>query len=378
MKAACGLGWLGTGILFFVNLAFCLSFSIAQENETAQPHRYLYVAVPGVRNYLEYGGHGILVFDRDQDHRFVRRIPMQGTDPQGKPWNVKGICASAATHRLYVSTIKSLMCLDLHNDLLLWEKQYEGGCDRMAIAPDGSHLYLPSLEAAHWHVVDGATGNILATIKPDSGAHNTLYGMDGKWAYLAGLRSPLLTVADTKTHTISRQIGPFSAPIRPFTIDGLQTRCYVCLNELLGFEIGAITTGEKIARVEVQGFKQGPVKRHGCPSHGIALTPDESEVWVVDAHNQQLHLFDNSVLPPKQLTSIGLRDEPGWITFSIDGQFAYPSTGEVIETKSRKIITHLRDEHDVMVQSEKMLEIQFTGGKLTAVGNQFGIGRKVK
>ena len=25
--------------------------------------RLLYVAVPGVRNYLEYGGHGILVYD---------------------------------------------------------------------------------------------------------------------------------------------------------------------------------------------------------------------------------------------------------------------------------------------------------------------------
>ena len=27
-----------------------------------------------------------------------------------------------------------------------------------------------------------------------------------------------------------------------------------------------------------------------------------------------------------------LRDEPGWITFSIDGQYAYPSTGDVIDT----------------------------------------------
>src|SRR5690606_14711971 len=27
--------------------------------------RYLYVAAPGVRDYLEYGGHGLLVFDID-------------------------------------------------------------------------------------------------------------------------------------------------------------------------------------------------------------------------------------------------------------------------------------------------------------------------
>src|SRR5688500_9246608 len=40
--------------------------------------RLLYVAAPGIRNYLEYGGHGILVFNIDDGHKFVRRIPSAG------------------------------------------------------------------------------------------------------------------------------------------------------------------------------------------------------------------------------------------------------------------------------------------------------------
>ena len=36
--------------------------------------RYLYVAVPGIRNYLEYGGHGILVYDLSDNYRLVKRI----------------------------------------------------------------------------------------------------------------------------------------------------------------------------------------------------------------------------------------------------------------------------------------------------------------
>ena len=40
--------------------------------------RYLYVATPGIRNYLGYGGHGILVFDMDNNHRFVKRIKTGG------------------------------------------------------------------------------------------------------------------------------------------------------------------------------------------------------------------------------------------------------------------------------------------------------------
>ncbi len=46
-------------------------------------------------------------------------------------------------------------------------------------------------------MVRAADGEELARITPDSGAHNTVAGLDGKEAYLAGLKSPFLTVADT-------------------------------------------------------------------------------------------------------------------------------------------------------------------------------------
>jgi len=36
---------------------------------------YLYVASPGIRNYVEYGGIGVLVYDMDNGHKFVKRIP---------------------------------------------------------------------------------------------------------------------------------------------------------------------------------------------------------------------------------------------------------------------------------------------------------------
>lgn len=85
----------------------------------AGEHRYLYVAVPGIRDYLEYGGHGVLVFDVDAGHKFVRRIPAKGLDKDGKPLNVKGVCANAATGRLYVSTTQTLTCFDLSDDKIL-------------------------------------------------------------------------------------------------------------------------------------------------------------------------------------------------------------------------------------------------------------------
>lgn len=336
--------------------------------------RYLFVATPGIRNYLEFGGHGLLVFDIDDHYRFVKRIPTAGLNVEGQPINVKGICASAATGRVYISTIKQLQCLDLNTGTLIWEREYPAGCDRMSMTPDGKVIYLPSFENDFWYVVDALTGEETTRITPRSGAHNTIVSIDGREAYLAGLRSPLLTVVDTATQA-TRTVGPFAQSIRPFTVNGSRTKVYVCINQLLGFEVGDLKTGEKLHRVEVAGFEQGPVKRHGCPSHGVGLTPDESEVWVVDAHNQHVHVFDNTVRPPKQLASVKTRDEPGWITFRLDGQHAWPSTGDIVDVASRKVIAQLTDETGAAVMSEKMVEVHFKGGKVVATGDQFGLGR---
>ncbi|MFI5379843.1 MAG: YncE family protein [Tepidisphaerales bacterium] len=337
--------------------------------------RYLYVASPGIRDYLEYGGHGVLVYDIDKGHKFVKRIPIGGLDTNGKPLNIKGICASAATGRAYITTPKQIMCLDLLTGKILWEKTPDKGCDRMSIAPDGKFLYVPSFESDRWNVIDAASGDTIKPIITKSGAHNTVIALDGTRAFMGGLKSPTLFIADTSTHDLTAQTVPFSDMIRPFTVNGRGTLVYVCVNELLGFEIGDLAAGKLLHRVEIKGFSKGEVKRHGCPSHGIGLTPDEKEVWVVDAFNQRVHVFDNTVMPPKQIQSIPVRDQPGWITFSIDGTLAYPSSGDVIDVKTRKIVATLSDETGRPVQSEKLLEIDFAGGKPVRAGDQFGIGR---
>jgi hypothetical protein len=368
---------LQSSLRFLLLLLSFVLFGWEQQCHAAEyERRLLYVAAPGIRDYLEYGGHGILVFDINHGHQFVRRFHSAGLDEKGKPLNVKGICANARTGRLYVSTTRTLMSFDLVSDRLLWETPYQGGCDRMAISPDGEVIYLPSLEGPHWHVVDALTGDILKKIVTNSGSHNTVIAPEGKYAYLAGLKSPILRVADIRKHQVVREIGPFGNSVRPFTVNGNETLCYVNVNDLLGFEIGDLRSGKVLHRVEIEGFQKGQVKRHGCPSHGIALTSDEKELWVADAANSRVHIFDNTVMPPRQLTSLALRDEPGWITFSIDGRFAYPSSGEVIETKTRDIVAKLTDENGRAVESEKLLEIDFAGSQPVRCGNQFGLGRR--
>jgi DNA-binding beta-propeller fold protein YncE len=346
------------------------------EPPDAKEQNLLYVASPGIRNYEEHGGVGVLVFDIDNGFRFVRRIPTWDVPAGEKPENVKGIAASAKSGRIFVSTIKRMMALDAVSGKKIWDKTYEGGCDRMAISPDGKTLYVPQFEGPFWTVVNADTGDVIAKIETNSASHNTVYSLDGKHVYMAGLKSPMLSVASTKTHQIVSKVGPFTREIRPFTVNGSSTLCFVNINGLLGFEVGDIRTGKMLHRVEVNGYKQGPVKRHGCPSHGIALTPDEKELWVVDGANYFVHVFDATVMPPKQTTSIKLRDSPGWISFSMDGRQAYSSTGEIIDVSTKKIVAALEDETGRQVQSEKMLDLVIAKGKVVRAGNQFGVGMK--
>jgi DNA-binding beta-propeller fold protein YncE len=349
---------------------------VAVTDTTRDERHLLYVTVPGVRNYVEYGGMGVLVYDISDAHRFVKRIPVFEAKDGAAPENIKGVALSAESARLYVTTTRRMAALDLKTERVVWNREYDGGCDRLAISPDGRILYVPSLEGPHWHVVDAASGDVIKRIDTNSGAHNTIFGLDGASVYLAGLRSPLLHVADAASHTIAKKVGPFTDVIRPFTVNGRQTLCFVNVNGLLGFEVGDLRTGKMLHRVEVRGFSQGPVKRHGCPSHGIALSPDESELWLADAANSRVHIFDAASMPPQQLASIPLRDQPGWVTFSVDGRYAYPSTGDIIDTKTRQIVGGLTDERGRAVQSEKVVDAVYSAGRLIRAGDQFGVGRQ--
>src|ERR1700733_12347329 len=93
----------------------------AQSVQAQSVKHYLYVAAPGIRDYLGYGGHGILVFDMDNGHKFVKRIKTQGYHPDKTASNVKGIAVSIPLNSIYVSTLESLQRIDLTTEKIIWE-----------------------------------------------------------------------------------------------------------------------------------------------------------------------------------------------------------------------------------------------------------------
>src|ERR1041385_6930356 len=93
----------------------------------AKDHHYLYASSPGIRNYVEYGGVGIVVFDIDDGYKPVRRIPTWDVVAGKAPENVKGIAASAKTGIVYVSSLTRVIAIDAVSGKKLWDNAYEGG-----------------------------------------------------------------------------------------------------------------------------------------------------------------------------------------------------------------------------------------------------------
>jgi WD40 repeat protein len=340
----------------------------------------LYAAVPGRVDDIGFGGIGILVFDASRNFRFVKRIPTWDYPAAQSPENVKGVAVSQSLGIIYISTVKRLGAWDLLTEKKVWEQTYDGHCcDRMALSPDGKTMYVPSFEGPNWYVVDAKTGNLIKNLPTPAtlGAHNTIWSLDGSKVFLAGLRSKTMSIADPKTHSIVQTVGPFANFVRPFTVNGAGTLIYANVNDLLGFQIADVKTGKVLHTVPVQGYgwARERLAGHGCPSHGIALSPDENEVWVTDGSNSTVHVFDNTVMPPKQIRSIKMRDQPFWLTWSANGKWVYSSSGDIIDAATKQVTAGLKDELGREVQGEKAVEVIFQDGKPVKAVDQFGVGQ---
>jgi hypothetical protein len=146
---------------------------------------------------------------------------------------------------------------------------------------------------------------------------------------------------------------------------------------LLGFRVLALQTRRPLYVVHYKGFTWNPRFGPDPPSHGLSLAPDRPELWVLDAPNSVVHLFDVSALPgapPVPLDDIRLSkpisgDESpcaescgriGSLLHSADGRFVYVGdSGDVIDTRTREIVANLEALHN----SRAQLEVDWLNGK---------------
>src|SRR5579863_323302 len=239
----------------------------------------IYVTLPGTLEASpDSNGNGIVVLDAKNNYNFVKRIPTWDVPASRNPEQVAGVTASPVTQMIYVAARGRLGAIDLNTEKMAWENTYDGQCcERPQIAPDGSFMYVGSDLKDFWYVVNPRTGALIAKVRSplSPNAHNLNLSQDGKTAFMSP-NGKVMGIADTTTHTLSKTIA-FPDNIRVFVLNHDSSLIYSNTNNLLGFVIADVKSGEIIQKVEVQGFgwpenwNVTPRLRipHGCPSHGI-------------------------------------------------------------------------------------------------------------
>ena len=348
-----------------------LSFCVCAAR--AEVKRYLYMSTPDA-SQPGGSGNGVLVFDIDHGHRLVRRIDIPFKE------GLRGFCGNVKRHAVYYSTTaRRLGAFDLEDEKILWERQYDIGCDRACVTPDGSKMYVPT---GWWYkgtnsgilVVNPSNGDITRRIVAGPQAHNSIASLDGRWVYLGTETNFWMysTRDDSLVHHVS---GVGEEAVFPFTIDSRDRYAFICLYKHVGFDIVDLSNGEVLHRVFAHD-EAAPDVTIPHRAHGAALTPDEKELWISDQVGQKLFVFDATKMPPRQTGQVGLsRGGHGWVTFSLDGKYAWCHTPDVIDAHTRKVVTTLKDENGQPVCGSKFIEIHFDNGKVVAMGDQFGLGR---
>ena len=322
----------------------------------------------------------ISVYDIDEGHRLIRTI--QTVPSIG---DVRGVAASAATGKLYVayqdvSGIGMIYCLNIYGDEILWNRAIDPGVDRLAINPDGQLLYVPTWEggsADHINVVDAGTGEVVRKVYFSNRSHDTQYPLSGPIFQETKANDgsgDYLYLIDPKSYSVST-IGPYSGILGPYAVDSTSSYAVNNVKSLWGMQVANLKTGQ-ILTANI------PDHPPGDPGllHGIGWSPDQREVWESSSWNDP-HVYvwgmDNPMAPVlKQKLTLQSGQGSHWPTFDIKGDYGYvaPNKNSNAGTEIFSVRTHTPV--GLIGSSEDMIEIDFADGKISRVGDQYGIGRR--
>ena len=299
--------------------------------------------------FYDFPDGNMYVYDMDNNFNLISSttLPTQA--------RILGVAVSAATRMLYISygsasgpgSPAGIIKYDLVANAVVWNQSYTFGADQLALTPDGKTIYLPDGEHSPdgtWNIINALDGSVLGQISAGIGPHDGLVSLNGQHVYMGGLGTNYLYEASTATNTIIQKMGPLQGGVRPFVVNGTETDAFITEQGFVGFQVANIATGAVLYTVTPPGFT-------GAYSHGVSLSPDESQVYLNDWPNNMVHVFSLAGFPGS--APIDIKDIPvnsfagnespcsadcardGWLLHSTDGKYVFSGdSGDIINTST--------------------------------------------
>lgn len=261
---------------------------------------------------------------------------------------VHGLAIQGDGRRLF-ATIESdntLRVVETADNKIIATIQLTGRPNQCAVTPDGHYVAVPIRDKNAVDIVDMQEQKVVKTL-PVSKPHNAFNAGSNRYLFVSAMGAKQINVIDLTTMTYSAKVAVGGIP-RPYVVTPDGTTMYVAVTDLHGFMKVDVASG-KVERIAMPAENHTPKQRPFEPSntltHGLALSPDGTELWVTSLLDDSLYIYD--VRANKITGRVQVGDGPNWVTFSPDGKYVCVSnTGSndvsIIDVRARREVKRVK------------------------------------
>jgi YVTN family beta-propeller protein len=262
---------------------------------------------------------------------------------------VHGVCLQADGKRLFatVESDQTLRIIDTASQQTIATVKVSGRPNQCAATPDGKYVAVPIRDGDRVDIVDVKEQKIVKSL-PIKEPHNALNTGSNRYIYVSSMGSHEIDIVDLEKMDFSAHIPAGGRP-RPYTVSADGKTMYVAVADLHGFVIVDIPGQKVMERVEIPAqhttLRKLQYETPDTLTHGLALTPDGSELWVSSLLDDSMYIYD--VKAKKVTGRVSTGEGPNWIVFTPDGKYACISNTDtddisIIDVKARREVTRVK------------------------------------
>jgi YVTN family beta-propeller protein len=262
---------------------------------------------------------------------------------------IHGVCVQADGKRLFV-TVESdhtLRIIDTASQTIIGTIKVAGRPNQCAATPDGKYVAIPIRDADQVDIVDVRKQAVVKSL-PIKEPHNALNAGSNRYMYVSAMSGHEVDLIDLEKMDYAEHI-PVGGRPRPYVVNPAGDTMYVALAELHGFVIVDIPGKKVLERVEMPAEHPTPhplqYETADTRTHGLALTPDGSELWVSSLLDDCMYIYD---IKAKKITGkVATGRGPNWVVFTPDGKYVCVSNADsddlsIIDVRARREVARIK------------------------------------
>jgi YVTN family beta-propeller protein len=299
------------------------------------------LAAQNARLYVDNsGGDNVTIID-------LKSLKAVGDIRLGR--NIHGMAVQADGRRLF-STVESdntLRVVDTASGKTLATIKLTGRPNQCAVTPDGRYVAVPIRDRGGVDIVDIAQKRVVKTL-PVKTPHNAFNAGSNRFLFVSSMGSKEIDVIDLTKMDYAAHVPVGGVP-RPYVVTSDGKSMYVAESSLHGFVRVDVPSQKIVQRVTIPAVNPTPTPRPFEPidtlTHGLALAPDGTELWVTSLLDNSLYIYD--VKQNKVVGRVQVGDGPNWVAFSPDGKYVCVSNAgtddvSIIDVKARREVARIK------------------------------------